>query len=96
MSIKTEKLSIFINKDQIAVHVWERLVRNEYWNLGFDYADQDIFLTYSPHSATSPKEVKVAMLKPFVDIDNRYCDCEVTVVEDGLLLLIKDNRPNSN
>ena len=79
--------TIFVDKLQIEPAVWNRLLNRHFWNLAYDYADQDISLQVVENGATSPREIKVYKLGPFLSLDNRYGNAEVKITDDGLEVL---------
>ena len=85
---KRKEITIFIKKDQIDYSVWNKLAQKDYWNIGIDYADQDITVSTVDRNSgsTSPQEIKVFDFKTLLNLDNRYSNYDLEITDSGIVI----------
>ena len=82
------KIFILIHKDEIEPDIWDRLASKNYWNLGIDYADQDLFISWTQGMVHGVEERQVYSLKGLLTLDNRKSDYSIDIEENGLWVSI--------
>ena len=78
------KIYILIHKEEIEPEIWDRIASKDYWNLGIDYADQDLFLTWTEGIVHGIEERQVYSLKGLLTLDNRISNYSIDIEENGL------------